>query len=544
MSHYCCVCKTIRPCNDSLCDNNDHYIYPCNICDTSSSSYHSTAVVGPQCSESRYISPKSIHVPHSILVLINYHILRNVLLTSTKEVIFPDAPDFHFSYSSVSESDQQNLDNGPFISVDRLSPELLTCIQKVGYVSRQFLESAIGGVQVFLESNTVRVFSQQLPFIVSLSSFFKCEIKSVFLTLRSSFEVQDIIKYTSIISHLKVPFFRELLLILNPSSPQFLPHLLRLDIEKKRSDDSFGVFCEFLTINTTIKEFNLLFGTLTSDEATSLGKVFYSNKTLTKLYLFSDPYPAKDNELLVLFSALGRNSVIQTIDLSDIGIGDSTILVPLLNSSTMSSLRFPSDNCLGTSVFTAIMNSTSLREIAIETSDSNANGLVEVLSTDTYLRKLTILPFSSSYSSIFKSLEQNSTLSELVVNVRWQDFNDDETESLVVMIRKNIGLLYLNLESVFLNLPQIKKILDGVQSNLVLRKLSLLSRGFDLTSIKEVFETKYRHTLKLILNINSNIIDIKNGVFNYSPESKTILSASQLLSIKCFYSVVLLKNLF
>ncbi|KAL0232714.1 hypothetical protein GEMRC1_011461 [Eukaryota sp. GEM-RC1] len=103
-------------------------------------------------------SIKSIHCQQSLLVLINSYLLKRLLKASIEV-------DYDATYFSIS----------------CLAGELFTYFQKIGHVSQHFYESAVSGLKLFFQSNTLSVCSEDLPLLSGVTSLFKARPNSIFL---------------------------------------------------------------------------------------------------------------------------------------------------------------------------------------------------------------------------------------------------------------------------------------------------------------------------------------------------------------------------
>ncbi|KAL0238436.1 hypothetical protein GEMRC1_012909 [Eukaryota sp. GEM-RC1] len=206
---------------------------------------------------------RCIYLQQSILVMINCH-LANLHLKSCLEV----------------DSD------GSAHTLCSLQNQLRSFFNTIGYVSQRFYECTFQALAVFFQTNTFHVHSSDLSLLSSLSSFFGAELQSVFLHVHGAFKTQDIMRFTSIISRLKINIvFHDSVLDFFNHSPMHLPHLKRLDTVSCLFD-SAGSISQSLVSSATIEELNVCIRTNNFDftsKVVSLAEVLECIRSLKKL---------------------------------------------------------------------------------------------------------------------------------------------------------------------------------------------------------------------------------------------------------------------
>ncbi|KAL0240110.1 hypothetical protein GEMRC1_010217 [Eukaryota sp. GEM-RC1] len=177
----------------------------------------------------------------------------------------------------------------------------------------------------------------------------------------------DILEFSSVITHLKTAdcYFVHLL-----NQSVLLPCLRVLDISfyesrfsrTPPSNESFTSFCEYLMVNTTVKELNIDFGLLSRPKASVFAAVFHSNRSLQKLSLCAGEY--ENHECLLLITTSAKNAGIAEIDLSKLLVTSPNCILPLLQSSSLRSIALTRYCDFSPIVFNAFKFNASLREVS------------------------------------------------------------------------------------------------------------------------------------------------------------------------------------
>ncbi|KAL0232673.1 hypothetical protein GEMRC1_011420 [Eukaryota sp. GEM-RC1] len=266
--------------------------------------------------------------------------------------------------------------------------------------------------------------------------------------------------------------------------------------------------------NTNVVDLTIFMDALSTVEVVALAEMFCSNTTLKKLSLGSKS-STKDEDYMILFSAISNNLIIDHVDISGLKIAHSNVVLPILNSSTIQSLSFPSGCTIDCTLMNALKNNSAIREVTFRECTVRANDFVDVLNLNNVLKKLKI-PFSNfcSFSPIFKVLETNNSLIELDLSYRKEPLIDQEVEALVKMLRKNNKLLALNLNSITLSSTQFTTILRELESSSLLRSVSF-AHSLRLNSLISYFKAMFSAQLISLIGISPHCIDVSLGLIRY-----------------------------
>ncbi|KAL0239863.1 hypothetical protein GEMRC1_009971 [Eukaryota sp. GEM-RC1] len=243
--HSCYICKTIGPFSIHICC--DRYVclnecldlwrsssHPCDSCNFLPSSFLAAPRDVLSCSTNRssspsIASPNSIHLPHSLLVLVKSHLLNRM-------------------YKSYIETPQPyNVNTHAF---NQLFAELPSFFEKVGYVSQRFFESCFTSIRVFFETNTFSMTCEHLPLVFASVTLFGLYPQSVYLDVNYAIKSDDVCQSlidTSIVTHLRAYYgvhFDLHRLLDNSSSSSFLSRLRVLEVTKIHND----YFCSFVNL--------------------------------------------------------------------------------------------------------------------------------------------------------------------------------------------------------------------------------------------------------------------------------------------------------
>ncbi|KAL0238004.1 hypothetical protein GEMRC1_012478 [Eukaryota sp. GEM-RC1] len=258
----------------------------------SSTRLHPVAPSAPMLS----LRPQLMYIrfPQSLINIILLHLLRR-LSRSPLEVDF----DRHC----------------PFRRVIQVIP---TFLKKVGYVSHRFFESSSLAVKVMFHTNTFHVVSEDLPQLYSFASFFKADVRSIFLYSNLTSKVEDFLGHSSIITGLKLNLDETIdLEFLNKTSLYF-PRLKQLLVQASSSISMLLI--ELLKENSTVTSIDLSWNYIGDEGARALANVMKVNTTVTSINLSRNSISAKG--IKVLAEALKVNSAVTSINLGNNSIGD------------------------------------------------------------------------------------------------------------------------------------------------------------------------------------------------------------------------------
>ncbi|KAL0239581.1 hypothetical protein GEMRC1_009689 [Eukaryota sp. GEM-RC1] len=449
----CFFCKTVDACLIEVCC--DRYVCSlkcrdqwrssclCSSCTISTSTCPSGPDVLPDSLTTAslpslcLIPPSSqfIHLQESLVSLISSHMLTNLWES------FP-------IYKQNNRSRHRRLTN-----------KLPAFIQQVGYVSRRFYVAAFFGVKMFFESNTLSVDAYDLPFLLPIACYFQADVPSVALSVDPSFRVEELLDYTSRITSLRInDDVTNLTYLLDSSSPLFLPRLRFVDFTtRSESHLTTCTFCEALLLSTTIVELSIDVRDLTTSDVIALVELFRSIHSFTSIKL-SVSLPTflqssiKEEESLILFTALASNNSLKSLDLSGLVIDDSSVLVPLLNTSSIRSLVFPSCRSLDSTVIEALKYNLSLQEISFGGTRIPTAHLYEVFKNNTCFKKVKLCVFCYSPQELVRlTSEEVSTLKSFLesftikhLTLKQCRFTDDAITALCNLIRVNNSLISID----------------------------------------------------------------------------------------------------
>ncbi|KAL0239625.1 hypothetical protein GEMRC1_009733 [Eukaryota sp. GEM-RC1] len=476
-----------------------------------SSSLHSPSLIS---------SSNRLHFQQSLLILIQSHFLKRLLT-------FPDQKDDRECHPPLS----------------RLIKRLYSFFEKVGFVSQHFFESSFSAVKAFLETSTLEMNFDDLVLLSSITSFFKVDPLSVVLHVFWSFEAADLRQFTFSISHVIIssglkPYFAEfdesesecpfehscyanLHKIFDKSSAFFLPRIRRLDIEicgAENSSSTFSAFCNFLLDNTTVVHLTVQIVSITTPQVHSLSEVFSSNNTLRTVTLSFAGDRLKDAKTLLLISALSNSSNITKIDLSNFPVRNSSVLLPLLKNSRLKSIAYSNCACIDSTILNDFKHHCSLTEVTFYTTRFVAE-ISEIFKFNTSLKKLELRKCDVRLSTLFQTLQSNSSLLELdLAEQVGTIFKYEDVQSLIGMILNNHSLLVLRLNVLHYDSFDIERILESLEGNYILKKVSF--HYFHLRCLITFFKYLSVNTVRLSFDISPCFIDVKKGVFSfYSDDS-------------------------
>ncbi|KAL0252014.1 hypothetical protein GEMRC1_001226 [Eukaryota sp. GEM-RC1] len=199
-----------------------------------------------------------------------------------------------------------------------LKQDLLPFCEKLGYVSHHFFESALLSITVFFQSHTFHVIPKDLPELFSLASFFESEVQSVFLHLTKTFNSDEFLCCSTIITGLSIcPGTNNDLEFLNNSSYKF-PRLKQLDV-RVESCISMSVI-DLLKVNNTVTCLNLRDSSIGVEGARALANALNVNTTITSVDLGENCIGNEGVKMLA--DALKVNSTVIQINLLENHIGN------------------------------------------------------------------------------------------------------------------------------------------------------------------------------------------------------------------------------
>ncbi|KAL0249169.1 hypothetical protein GEMRC1_004402 [Eukaryota sp. GEM-RC1] len=411
------------------------------------------------------LSSTPVRLQQTLVVFINSHLLRRRMLT-------------HFEGKTGVRARSV-----PFV-LKAPHPSIKT----VAYVSQRFLDSVNLSVKLFFETNVFLVDVKELHTLSSIASHFGATIKSFSLSSYSSFEPQDILSHLHVISGLEIyPTLMDLNFITN-SSPFFLPSLKQLKVKLfENSEHLVSSLFKCLESHSSIQDLEVEFRDV---EIFGFGAVFLKNNTLKKVTLsgtLGSRYASSshDASLFSLFTSISRNSSINTLNIFRFTLTNPSVMIPLFSSTTLRSLILGTE--LDSSTDEALRNNSSIREITVQFSQlkgTNCNSLMSM----TALQKLEIRGCYCDFSTIFKSLELNSSLLELSIHQSKRPLSDQEVQDLVSMLKNNTGLLVVTLDDSVLNFSQSVIIIKGLVNNSTLKKVDFPNLQLTVSQLIQILK--------------------------------------------------------
>ncbi|KAL0241735.1 hypothetical protein GEMRC1_006970 [Eukaryota sp. GEM-RC1] len=467
------------------------------------------------CNDEPPPSSSFIFFPQSLWVLIDSHWIRSLLKSSLV---------VDLEYPHRLRSFQETL---------------LTFFTKAYSLGERFFTSAVLGTQHFFESSTFPLVSRDFLPLTSLASFFKTGVRSVYWIYDDYFETQHIQYYRHLITRLgQFDCNRTTVNVINPSSSLFLPNLRRLHLISS-SDLEFSLFCKFLEGNSSIIELDLcLPESVTSSD---LEAVFLTNSTLKNVSLSN--LNSSFIPTISFFNCLTNNTEINVLNLFNMSDIQTLVLLPLLCSSTLKTIVFPRGFSLDFTNFDALKNNSSIQEVSFHENEFSY-GIVNVLNSNTTIKKLEMSITNGSSPSIFKSLESNTSLLELIFHDLPGIPRGNEVQSIESMLRHNSNLIVLNLD-MNLNSFEFRNLLDGILCNSGLKKVFARCLDSDLNVLMKLFKImKFKeNTLSWCLEFSPHLIDLDSGVFSFFPTNSPRITDEQVSSLKCFLEAFNIKTL-
>ncbi|KAL0239689.1 hypothetical protein GEMRC1_009797 [Eukaryota sp. GEM-RC1] len=379
--------------------------------------------------ESPDTSKKSIHVQQSLLILINLHLLRRLLQTSTEE--------------NHSE---------PCLTVVCLKRDLPTFFKKVGYVSNHFFESALLSIKVFFQTNTFAVVPKELPQLFLLTSFFGTSLPSVFLhILNESFNVEKFLKYSHIISGLELVIYdHNYLEFLNKSSFYF-PHLTRLHVCVSRTIAMELI--ELLKVDTTITSVDLGGSDVGDDGARALAEALKVNTTVTNVDLFVCYIGADGARALA--DALKVNTTVTSLCLGENDIVDEGAV------ALAESLK------VNTTVISIDLNQNCIE-------DEGARALAELLTVNTTLTSVNLFGNSigdEGLLALAEALKVNTSVTN--IDLGGHDIGNEGTTVLAEALKFNNTLISIGLRQNFIGADGVLALVDSLKINSTVTSIDL-----------------------------------------------------------------------
>ncbi|KAL0229389.1 hypothetical protein GEMRC1_014006 [Eukaryota sp. GEM-RC1] len=313
------------------------------------------------------VSSNSIHLPQTLLVIINAHLLQRLEkepLEMNHEPVFP-----------------------------QVLSKLPVFFSLVGHVSQRFLQTVLPAVKFFVESNTFHMLPRDLRQFSAITSAIGAKRQSVCLFATDSVEDLIPLECSHMVTHLLLKKLRTFSQFRAVFDRPFLvfPRLKRLTINSNHCGNSLFAY---LMSDFAVEALNVFI--VSTDQVNSdntLAEVFSTNTRLRKVSLncenLDNYYRNNNSRLPSLIHAISSNHSIQEVALfwlSSISDFDSDGIVPLLTSSSLRSFKCPGLQ-LNSNYFSALVNNRSLRTATFIRNSFNSNDLVTVLNSNRNLKR-------------------------------------------------------------------------------------------------------------------------------------------------------------
>ncbi|KAL0232538.1 hypothetical protein GEMRC1_011285 [Eukaryota sp. GEM-RC1] len=171
-------------------------------------------------SSSQKTTSSTLHLQQSLLLLIKVDLLKRLFQTSLEDNVE------HEEIAQIFNFDDPRLD------LRCLTNALELFFATVGYVSHHFFNSALLATKMFFETLcSFPVVPEDLSLLSSITSLFGTEVHSIFLHVDDTFEVNDFLKYSHVLSGLKLRLTSQTnLSFLNQYSHLFFARLKQLSL--------------------------------------------------------------------------------------------------------------------------------------------------------------------------------------------------------------------------------------------------------------------------------------------------------------------------
>ncbi|KAL0243176.1 hypothetical protein GEMRC1_005737 [Eukaryota sp. GEM-RC1] len=190
---------------------------------------------------------------------------------------------------------------------------------QVGYVSNHFLDSSSQAVKVFFQLHTFHTNLKHLPELISLTSFFRTGLQSVFLDTYTygSWKIEKFLNYSGIITGLTLYLSEpsDLEFLKNPSS--LFPRLKQIEVEV--FEYTAVSMIEALKTNTTVTSVKLSRNSIEAESARALADALKVNASITSIDLSGNVIEAEGARALA--AALKVNSSVTSVNLVSNYIG-------------------------------------------------------------------------------------------------------------------------------------------------------------------------------------------------------------------------------
>ncbi|KAL0242791.1 hypothetical protein GEMRC1_005354 [Eukaryota sp. GEM-RC1] len=365
---------------------------------------------------------KRVHVQQTLLILVHLHLLRRFLKDNLK--------------NNHDRTDPQ---------LTALKTVLSAFFGQVGYVSNHFLDSSLQAVKVYFQLHTFHADLKHLPELISLASFFGADLQSVFLHADEVSIIEILLKYSGILTGLRIklrePYDLE---FLNNSSSLF-PRLKQLEVEVFQRTSVSMLLIEALKTNTTVTSVNLKSNSIGAEGATALAEALKVNTSVTTVYLCVNFIEAEGARALA--EALKVNASVTSINLSgnSVGAEGARALAEALKVSDSISNLDLSINSVG---------------------DEGARALADALKVNTSVTSVNLM-FNSigdeGARALAEALKVNTSVAS--VNLRFNSIGDEGARALAEALKVSDSITNLDLNMTSVGDEGARALEDALKAN-------------------------------------------------------------------------------
>ncbi|KAL0240002.1 hypothetical protein GEMRC1_010110 [Eukaryota sp. GEM-RC1] len=214
-----------------------------------------------------------------------------------------------------------------------------------------------------------------------------------------------------------------------------------------------------------------------------------------------------------MISALANCNSLQEVNLTHMLSSFTEVLAPLFSSSSIENLVIPSGKIFP-SVFAPLKCNLSLQELNMVHVQFDANDIADVLKHNTVLKRFEITHTGSVFTPIFKSVESNSSLKDLLLHGYpgyMGTFEDKEYGALCKMLRKNKSLLILNFPGSLMIFSEFTLIVEALKEHQVIKKVIMPYSFKSLSSFISDCETVCTEQFPISIDFGHHFTDVKKA---------------------------------
>ncbi|KAL0240142.1 hypothetical protein GEMRC1_010249 [Eukaryota sp. GEM-RC1] len=394
---------------------------------------------------------KYIRLQQSLLALIDLHILRR-------------------SFKASLEDNQYD-----HLHLLDLKQGIHLFFKKVGYVSHHFFESALLAVNVFFQTNTFPVRSQDLPQLCSVASHFGAEVQFVFLKVYGTFDAEEISSYSHLISGLEFKLRTHSDLEFLNKSSFFFPRLQQLHVNVHSSISRSLI--ELLKVNTTVTSVILSGNSIGVEGAKVLADALKNNSTVSILNLWNNSIG--DEGARALAGALKVNTTITSIDLSfnSIGSEGAMAFAEVFKVNTAITSVDLDNNNMGDegarALAEALKDNASVTRFNISSNsieDDGARALAEALKVNNTVTSINIDNNDISDEGcrvLFETLKLNTSIR--TINLSFNSIGDEGARALAGALKINSTVVRIELQDNFIGDEGSRSLAEALEFNFLVK---------------------------------------------------------------------------